>query len=215
MGLIANAEGLVPLVPGMEGPRAKHVSEVFRLFGFKRYGKAGVVDYILGAQPGGGVFVVGHCDDPIQTPYLKYYKLGDGPYYLFYRPYHLCHLETPWAIAQAVIDRRPILSPKHGRLTDVYAFAKRDVKAGEAISHGIGGEAFYGLVDRAAPADADGRVPIALLEGEGEMRPRMKRRVRKDEPLRHADVDLPDTFLLRAFREQEKLLAGRPGARES
>jgi len=215
MGLVANGEGLVPWVPGMEGPRAKHVSDVFQLFDFKRYDGMGVVDYILGAQPGGGVFVVGHCDDPVQMPYLRYYKLGNGPYYLFYRPYHLCHLETPRAIAQAVIDHRPILWPKHGRLTDTYAIAKRDLLDGEVIPHGIGGDAVYGLLDRAATADADERVPIALLEGEGERRPRMKRNLKKDEPLRYADVEMPDTFLLYTFREQQRLLGGETSARKS
>jgi len=111
MCLVANATGLVPWLPGMEGPAANDVREVFDLFDFTKYGDQGVVDYILGAQPGGGVFVVGHCDDPIQARYLNYYKMGDGPFYLFYRPYHLCHLETPWAIGQAVLEHRPILRP--------------------------------------------------------------------------------------------------------
>ena len=207
MGLIANGVGLVPWVPGMEGPKAKGVSDVFRLFDFRKYGDAGVVDYILGAEPGGGIFVVGHCDDPVQASYLKYYKLGDGPFYLFYRPYHLCHLETPWAIARAVLDRLPLLRPQHGRLTDVYAYAKRDVKAGEAVPHGIGGDFFYGLLEPAAPADRKGMVPISLLEGEDGRLPRLKRNVPKDKPLLREDVDLPETFLARTFAHQERVLS--------
>ncbi len=204
MGLIANGAGLVPWVPGMEGPKAKSVSDVFKLFDLRKYGDTGVVDYILGAEPGGGVFVVGHCDDPLQASYLKYYKMGEGPFYLFYRPYHLCHLETPWAIARTVLDRCPLLWPRHGRMTDVYAYAKRDAKAGETVPHGIGGDLFYGLLEPSGPADRNGMVPISLLESEDGKLPRLKRLVPKDRPLLRDDIDLPDTFLLRAFRRQER-----------
>jgi predicted homoserine dehydrogenase-like protein len=206
MALIGNGAGLVPWVTGMEGPAAGDVREVFSRFDFSRYGRTGVVDYILGAEPNGGVFVVGRCDDPVQVPYLKYYKLGEGPFYLFYRPYHLCHLETPVAVAAAALDRRPILWPRHGRLNDVYAFAKRDLKAGEAIAHGIGGDSCYGLIEKCADADAKGRLPIALLEREDDSMPRMTRAVPKDRPLTYQDADLPDTTLLRKFREQEKII---------
>ncbi len=218
MGLIANGAGLVPWVPGMEGPKAKDVKDVFKLFDFRKYGNRGVVDYILGAEPGGGVFVIGYCDDPVQASYLKYYKMGEGPFYLFYRPRHLCHLETPWAIARAVLDRRPLLWPRHGRVTDVYAYAKSDVKAGEAIPHGIGGDSFYGLLELSAPADRKGLVPISLLEGEDGRLPRLKRNVAKDKPLLHDDVDLPETFLARAFARQERVLAAaeeRPNAEDA
>jgi predicted homoserine dehydrogenase-like protein len=205
MALVANGAGLAPSVPGMTGPRAKDVREVLGLFDFGAYSGTGTVDYILGAEPGGGVFLVGHCEDALQASYLSYYKLGNGPFYLLYRPYHLCHLETPWAIARAVLDGAPLLWPRHGRATDVYAYAKRDVDAGETVPHGIGGDAFYGLVERAAPADGAGKVPIALLEAEGGRLPRMKRRVRKDAPLGADDVELPETFLLDAFRRQEAM----------
>jgi predicted homoserine dehydrogenase-like protein len=208
MALIANATGLVPWTPGMEGPRAADVHDVFDLFDFEKYGEQGVVDYVLGAQPGGGVFVVGYNDDPLQAQYLSYYKMGDGPFYLFYRPYHLCHLETPWAIGRAAIHGRPILSPDHGRVADVYAYAKRDLAPGDEIPHGIGGEHLYGLIDRCAKADPDGIVPIALLDADAETLPKVSRAVSQGEPLTYDDVSLPDSALLRLFREQEELLAG-------
>ncbi len=207
MGLIANGTGLVPWAPGMEGPEAKNVNDVFSLFDFRKYGATGVVDYILGAEPGGGVFVVGSCDDPVQASYLKYYKMGNGPFYLFYRPFHLCHLETPSAIARAVLDRSPVLWPRQGRLTDVYAYAKRAVKKGESVPHGIGGDLFYGLLELAGPADLKGMVPIALLEGEDGILPRLKRSVPKDKALLRDDVILPDTFLSRTFARQERVLS--------
>jgi predicted homoserine dehydrogenase-like protein len=211
MALIGNGVGLVPWCPGMEGPPASDVHEVFSLFDFSRYGNLGVVDYIVGSKPNGGVFVIGRCDDPIQVPYLKYYKLGEGPNYLFYRPYHLCHLETPCAVAAAVLDKQSILWPRFGRLNDVYAYAKRDITAGEKITQGIGGETFYGLIDKCSDADANGCVPITLLEGEGKRVPRLKRTLRKDQALTIKDIELPETFLLQAFRDQEKMINSKPG----
>ncbi len=209
MALVANATGLVPWVRGMEGPSAKDVREVAQLFDFDKYGQQGVVDYILGAQPGGGVFVVGHCGDPLQQRYLSYYKMGDGPYYLFYRPYHLCHLETPWAIGQALLYRRPILRPTYGRVADVYAYAKRDIAAGEVVPHAIGGDQFYGLVCRCDEAEAEGLVPIGLLEASNGEMPCVERALKRDEPLTLADVQMPDSLLWRLFREQAQW--GPPG----
>lgn len=212
MALIGNGVGLTPWVPGMEGPPAKHVREVFSLFDFSRYGQTGVVDYLLGAEPDGGVFVIGRCDDPLQASYLKYYKRGRGPFYLFYRPYHLCHLETPYAIASAVLDHQPILWPRYGRLNDVYAHAKRNVSAGERIPVGIGGDAFYGLVEKSSEAGPRGHVPIALLESEDGQMARMKRSVRKDQALDHDDIELPATYLVEAFREQMNVRLTPPPA---
>jgi len=203
MALLANGYGLVPWRPGMEGPRVADVRDVFGAFDFDRYGPTGVVDYILGAEPGGGVFVVGHCDDPLQQRYLQYYKLGDGPYYLFYRPYHLCHLETPRAIARAVLYGDAVLQPRRGRVADVYAYAKRDAAAGEAMPHGIGGDHCYGLLERCAEADAAGHVPIALLDVEaGEALPRLRRAVRRDVPLTWDDVALSDSWLVERWRAE-------------
>lgn len=206
MALISNAKGLRPWVPGMEGPAAANVQDVFQHFDFTRYGEQGVVDYILGAEPGGGVFVVGHCDDPLQAEYLKYYKMGDGPFYLFYRPYHLCHLETTRAIAKAALFGRPVMVPTHGRQADVYAYAKRPIEAGEEIPHAIGGDQLYGLVDACADADHKGLVPVTVLENEEGVCPSVKRAVERDEPLSWDDVELPDTCQLSLFREQQGML---------
>jgi predicted homoserine dehydrogenase-like protein len=127
MALIANASGLKPTRCGMLGPKAQHVSEVFEKFNLEELRRVGVVDYILGAEPGGGVFVIGYSDEPIQRGYLEYYKMGRGPYYLFYRPYHLGHLETPYAISTVYLHRQPIFSPLGRRVADVVAFAKKDL----------------------------------------------------------------------------------------
>jgi len=202
MALIANAANLTPIKPGMEGPAAKDVTEALNLFDFSTYKNQGRVDYILGAQPGGGVYVVGHCDDPLQKDYLKYYKVHDRfPYYLFYRPYHLCHLETPRAIALAALWNKAVLTPQFGQLTDVYAYAKQPLNKGDFIDHGIGGDHTYGLIH--ATQSQQNALPIGLLDTEkNQPKPRILRKLDKDEPLQWSDVELPETELLNLYHKQ-------------
>ncbi|NOY00321.1 MAG: homoserine dehydrogenase [Verrucomicrobia bacterium] len=205
MALICNATGLVPFVDGMEGPACKEVSEVMSLFDFDAYEGKGRVDYILGAEPGGGVYVVGRCDAAFQQPYLEYYKLGDGPYYLFSRPYHLCHLETPRAIAKVCLYRKPILVPEHGMVADVYAYAKTDLKAGQEVEHSFGGAECYGLIRTCESAGADNHLPIAWLEGEPGKKAVLKRDIAKDEAVKVDDVEFPDVLLHRLLQRQAEI----------
>jgi len=164
MALIANACGLSTLVPGMQGPEASQVSDVFHLFDFKSLWQ-GVpfVDYILGAEPGGGVFAVGHCENEYQKAMLSYYKMGSGPFYLFYRPYHLCHIEAmPW-ITEAFVNGRSLLQPACGFRTNVYAYAKRDLRKGDRLD-GIGGYTCYGLIENCSRDDDNPGLPICLAD---------------------------------------------------
>jgi len=206
MALIANAANLIPFVPGMQGPKAANVLEALDLFNFDAYQGKGRVDYLLEANPGGGVYVIGRCEDRFQEEYLKYYKVNSRyPYYLFYRPYHLCHLETPRAIALAALWNKPVLTPKFGRLTDVFAYAKQPLLQGEIFHHGIGGDFTYGLIHEAA--NHTDYLPIGLLDSESNAsRPRLLRNLGKDEPICWDDVELAESELLKLYNAQEKLL---------
>ncbi len=165
MALVANAYGLRTAVPGMLGPRARTVTEALDLFDFASIwdGESALVDYVLGAEPGGGVFVVGASDDPYQRDMLEYYKMGSGPFYLFYRPYHLCHIEAMQSIAEAVLDRRPLLQPTSGFRTNVVAYAKTDLHAGDTLD-GIGGYTCYGMIENTDSDGATDGLPICLAE---------------------------------------------------
>lgn len=163
MALIANALGLRTVRAGMLGPRANDVQDVFRLFDFESLWaeREACVDYILGAKPGGGVFAIGHCEHPYQRSMLEYYKMGPGPFYLFYRPYHLCHIEAMECIADAALDGRSLLEPVCGFRTNVFAYAKRNLKAGETLD-GIGGYGCYGLIENCGGGHPG--LPICLAE---------------------------------------------------
>jgi len=142
----------------------------------------------------------------LQQFYLNYYKLwGKPPYYLFYRPYHLCHLETPKAIATAFLYKKEILEPL-GKSTDVFAFAKKDLYKGLAIRSAMGSDDFYGLID--ARENAKDLVPIALLDTDETETIILNRSKNQDEPLCWSDLDFPETSLLNLYQRQELLLKG-------
>ena len=205
--IIGNYLGLTPIRPGMEGPKCGDIRDVLNAFDFSAYGDQGRVDYTEGIPwPGGGVYIVGHCDDDRQDFLLNYYKVtARRPYYLFFRPYHLCHIETPRAVAQCHFLRRPVITPPRRRLNDVFAYAKRDLAPGDAITHAIGGDEIYGLVDVAATAAADGHVPIYWLEPIAGRHAVVTRHVAKDQPLRFADVSLVESPYMELLRRQEAL----------
>jgi len=213
MALIANGANLIPATPGMKGPKATHVKEALSLFDFYAYPKQGCVDYILGAQPGGGVYVIGKCEDRFQAGYLNYYKVENNfPYYLFYRPYHLCHLETPRAIALAALWNKAVLAPEY-RINDVYAYAKQTMALGHTIDHGIGGDFCYGLIHECKKADRHNYVPIGLLDTEkDDPKPIIKTQLEKDQPITYADVELTENELIKLYRLQEKLFVEEAAA---
>jgi len=209
MALLANGFGWKPSVRGMQGPPAADVGDVLDgRFDFDAYGDEGRVDYVLGAAPGGGVYCVGRPNAALQDfndHYLWYYKLGDGPRYLFYRPYHLCHLETPTAVAQACLLGTPLLQPWHGPVADVYAVAKRDLSAGEVVPCGIGSEQVYGLIDTTEVGRREGLVPVWFLEPDESTAPSvLTRPVPKDRPLTFADLRHGTGYVTDMLARQER-----------
>ncbi len=197
MAIIANAYGLQTTTPGMQGPRADHVSEVFEKLDLDALwrDRAPFVDYLLGAEPGGGVFAIGYCEHPYQREMLAYYKMGAGPYYLFYRPYHLCHVEALASMVEAIRAGRSILQPDFGLRTNVYAYAKKALAQGEKLDE-IGGYTCYGLIENCPDPLGHPGLPICLADG-GTLR----RELARDEPIMLADVDFePDRFDHALFR---------------
>ena len=185
MAIIANAFGMRTPTPGMTGPRAKNVTEVFQLFDFEKLwaDKVPFVDYILGAEPGGGVFAVGYHDHPYQRNMMEYYKMGKGPFYLFYRPYHLCHVEAIASIVEPFLDRKPLLQPKLGFVTDVFTYAKQDLRSGDILD-GLGGYTCYGLIENCDNTSGKTRLPVLLAENV-----RLKRDIRQDESINFDDIE--------------------------
>jgi len=157
----------------------------------------GLVDYILGAEPGPGVFVLGYNDNPIQKDYMSYFKMGDGPLYVFYVPYHLPHLEVPITAARAVLFEDATIAPKAGPVCDVITMAKRDLKAGEKLD-GIGGFTTYGTLENSEVVNAKGLLPMGLSVGCV-----LKRDIAKDQALIYDDVHVPEDRLIDQLRDEQ------------
>jgi predicted homoserine dehydrogenase-like protein len=210
MALVANALGYATDVTGMHGPRAKTTNEVLQLFDFDRLRQrdTAVVDYVLGAEPSGGIFVVGYCDDSYQRAMMDYYKMGPGPFFTFVRPYHLCHVEALRCVAEAVLDGVSLLQPDYGFRTNVYAYAKKDLQRGERLD-GIGGHCCYGMIENSWNADSNDGLPICLADDVV-----LRRDVSADERIAMADVQIqPGRFDFRLYQEAlevQSSLVNRP-----
>src|SRR5215813_7113065 len=162
--VLANATGFRVGRRGMYGPACKEVREMANLLPADQMLEAGLVDYALGAAPYTGAFVIIHEESALKKAQLAYYKLGDGPFYVFYTPFHLPHIQLASTIGRAMVLRDATVAPIAGPVCEVVTVAKRDLKAGERLD-GIGGFCCYGLVDNAKTARATSALPIALSEG--------------------------------------------------
>jgi len=94
--VLSNATGFLPGRRGMYGPACKYVREMSGLLPAEQMLSTGLVDYALGAAPHTGAFVIIHEEAPLKKVQLAYYKLGDGPFYVFYTPFHLPHIQLAW-----------------------------------------------------------------------------------------------------------------------
>ena len=200
--IVANATGFKVGKRGMYGPRCTHVSEAVNLFPMNQMLDGGLVDFILGAEPGPGVFVLGYNDHPDRQSYMKYFKMGDGPLYAFYVPYHLPHLEVPLTAARAVLFQDATVAPIVGPVCDVITIAKRDLEAGEMLD-GIGGFTCYGMIENAEVCQAENLLPMGLSEECS-----LTRDIRKDQAITYADVKLPPRRLCDKLRTEQDTFFG-------
>jgi len=183
--VLANATGFRVGRRGMYGFPCGHVNEIINHLPMDQLLAGGLVDYALGAAPHTGAFVVVHEEHPIRQSHLGYFKMGKGPLYVFYTPYHLPHLQIAGTIARAVLQGDATVAPIAGPVCSVATVAKKDLQAGEVLD-GVGGFATYGSIENAGTFNAEHLLPMGLSEGG-----RVVRDIRKDEPIRRTDVELP------------------------
>ncbi|MEL7834402.1 Gfo/Idh/MocA family oxidoreductase [Fodinibius sp. Rm-B-1B1-1] len=192
--VIANATEMKVAKRGMYGPTVDAgtaITEAIKSYPDEAFTfEAGIVDYIVGAEPGPGIFIVGTCDHPLQQHYLKLYKLGDGPFYCFYTPFHLCHFEVPNTVARAMLFNDATIAPVSAPQVEVVAVAKRDLKAGQKID-GIGFYMTYGMCENSEVVTEEQLLPLGAAED-----CILKRDVNKDEVLCYQDVELPEGRLI-------------------
>jgi predicted homoserine dehydrogenase-like protein len=196
LNVLANATGFRVGQRGMHAAAIPHVNDTAKYYADKLI-EGGMVDFTVGAAPSNGAFVLGYSEDPMKAAYLKYLKMGDGPLYTFYTPFHLPQLEIPLTVARAVLFRDSTVAPIGKPVCDSIAVAKRDLKAGEVLD-GIGGFTGYTLIENYNIAKQQDLLPMGVSEGCV-----LKRNVSKDQALSYADVNLPKGRLCDKLRQEQ------------
>lgn len=197
--VVANATGMTISQRGMIGRDwTGHVDELTQFYDVDELrALGGVVDYVVGSKPNPGVFILAAHDDPKQRHYLNLYKLGPGPLYSFYTPYHLCHFEVPISLARVALCGDAVLQPIDGPRVDVIATAKTDLAAGDTID-GLGGYMTYGQCETYDQSRAEDLLPIGLAQG-----CRLRRNIPKDAVLTYADVEVPAGRVIDELRRKQ------------
>jgi predicted homoserine dehydrogenase-like protein len=206
MAAIANATGLVPDCPGMHGPTAT-LAELEKVLCPRADGgvlsRKGVVDYSIGKGVAPGVFVIAEMAHPRLRERMHDLKLGAGPYYTFYRPYHLTSLEVPLSCARAVLYHQSDMQPLPRPSAEVCAIAKRDLAAGEKLD-AIGEYTYRAWIMRHDEAQQAKAIPCGLLEGGKTTKP-----VKKGGLLTYGNAAVDAGSRIVALRRrQDDMLAG-------
>ena len=187
MAALANAIGLPPDRVGMNGP-VSEVKDLNKTLIPSEDGGVlsgiGRVDYAFGPAP--GVFSIVKSDNQTVIDEMEYLSMGAGPYYTFYRPYHLASIEAPRSVGMAIINKEPGLQPTTW-IAEVIGHAKKDLAKGDKID-GIGGYASYGVT---YPVEQSKEfVPLGLLEGAEVLED-----IKAGEPISKSAVQLPDNLI--------------------
>jgi predicted homoserine dehydrogenase-like protein len=159
-----------------------------------------VVDYAVGGVAP-GVFLIFTTNQPKVMKDLRYLRLGPGPYWALYRPYHLANIETPLSVAQAVLYHQTTLAARGIPVAETTAVAKKDLAAGDIID-GLGGTMVYGNIERVETAKDSRMLPLGIVE-----RARVLRPIAKGQTLTYDDVVLDEqSFIVHARRLQDILV---------
>ncbi|GAD55325.1 NAD(P)H-dependent oxidoreductase [Limimaricola cinnabarinus] len=206
MAAIANATGLTPDKPGMHGPAAtrEELSKVLipaKDGGVLSSGE-GRVDYTIGKGVAPGVFVVAEMDHPRVRERMEDLKMGEGPYFTFFRPYHLTSLEVPLTCARAVLYGKADMVPMARPVAEVCAVAKRDHKPGDKLDQ-IGEYSYRAWIMTVQDATRERAIPCGLLAGGTVTAP-----IRKGELITYANATPPEGSRIAALRaRQDDMLA--------
>ncbi|GJM63537.1 NAD(P)H-dependent oxidoreductase [Persicobacter diffluens] len=198
---VANATGMRVNKRGMNGFSFHgHIDKAVDFYDFNELRKGdGIVDYFVGAQPAPGVFVYAYSEDPLVKHHLNYYKLGHGPIYSFYTPYHLCIFEVPISICRIVDFEDIIIEPKSGISVEVITMAKTALFEGTVLD-GIGGYHTYGVCENSELARLGKLLPMGLAQG-----CRLIRDISQDQPILISDVEVLDEDLFNTYELQFSL----------
>lgn len=205
MAAIANATGLIPDKPGMHGPAAGrdelNKTLIPQSAGGLLSSGEGRVDYTIGKGVAPGVFVVAEMDHPRIWERMEDLKMGKGPYFTFFRPYHLTSLEVPLTCARVVLYGKADMVPLERPVAEVCAVAKKDLAVGDTLDQ-IGEYCYRAWIMEAGEARRDGAIPCGLLAGAKVTAP-----IRRGELITYSNTTVPAGSKIAALRaRQDKML---------
>jgi predicted homoserine dehydrogenase-like protein len=183
MAVLANGINGRTLTPGMSGKHVSRLTDILQPPVLETIwnGKNPIVDYVIADELQGSLFVIGHntheSDLSLDAP------LQSGPFSLFYRPFRLGYLEVPSCIAEAYLDYSARLQPMYGLRTNVFTYAKKDLKAGDRLD-GLGGYQTYGALENIPGSEMPAGLPILLSENL-----KLKRDIKKNGRISLEDVE--------------------------
>lgn len=193
LNCVCNATGFLPDIDGCHGLKASP-DTLADFFGpEKKIQKKEVVDFVHGMAP--GVFAVVKAQDKLMDGEMQFLKMGKGPYYTIFRPYHLTSIETPISIAKAVLRKEESIVSIDS-VAQTIAVGKKDLEKGQKLN-GIGSNEVYGLLTSGEKVQRENLVPIGLLTDKSVLKTGLK----KDEKLTFDQVDLEDTLLYRLYQK--------------
>ena len=179
---------------GMHGPNSTY-DELNSIFIPKSSGgileSTNIVDFAFGVAP--GVFAIVYSDDDYVNYEMEYLKMGKGPYWTLYRPYHLTSLEIPRTIMKLMVDNETQLSAKKWNV-EVVAHSKKDLKAGTNLGS-IGGENIYGKAMRVE--NTKNLAPLGLSENNT-----LNSDIKKGDPIEIKSIDIIDNQLYKYWLSQ-------------
>ena len=196
MAAMSNATGFIVDVDGGHGVKA-NVNELSDVFKLKKDGgilsNHKVVEYVDGIAP--GVFVVVYSDNDEYVFHMDYLKMGKGPLWTLYRPYHLCNLETPITVAKIMLENEATIQPTYGLVSEVVAVAKKDLNLNDKLD-GIGGFMTYGSVTTYKNATINNYVPLGLINENS----RVIKPIKKGQTLTWDNIEVDTTTLIYKLR---------------
>ena len=154
-----------------------------------------VVDFAFGVAP--GVFAIVYSEDDYVNYEMEYLKMGKGPYWTLYRPYHLTSLEIPRTIMKIMVEKESQLSATSWNI-EVVAHAKTDLKAGTNLGS-IGGDYIFGKAMKAQ--NAKGLAPLGLSENNI-----LNHNVNRGDPIEINNLDMTENQLYKYWLMQNSFL---------
>ncbi|MCB1237064.1 MAG: NAD(P)-dependent oxidoreductase [Verrucomicrobiae bacterium] len=192
--LVANGLGADILDGGMVGEESDdmHASAQALAERAKAFGGP-ISDFAVIPRSPYRVFITAEHDED-QWPALEYYKFGPGPFFTISVTNILCHFEIVKTIRRALRGGPVLLDNSADPRVSVAAFAKGPLPKGHRIGQALGSFDIRGESVRIV--ERPDHVPIGLLKGAV-----LETALEPGQIVTFADVSIPDSLALRAWRE--------------